>query len=756
MEGPTTTRERLAGAGNDHGRGLGVLAAALIVLGSIAGLMSGLGPEHDLTTGPMEGYEGVVSLVASAEPDHAIVYSLQGSLSVVPKSNFEGLARVESGNPRPPDPQVAAGPDHVVEIVNYAIEAFDKQGNRFWNPPRTLKAFFQSQDTMFDPQILYDRLSGHWFVSAAQYNGTARRTPTPIKVAVSMTSDPTGGWWIYNVVGRGDPDQPFIGVGSDKFVVTWNSYSLNNGRWSGTEYAVLNKAQMITGASSPAAVYFGPDGSVLGVHPVESHDSTPIQYMVGRAWKTGTEIKYYAISGVPGGGKVQVTTVLVPIVSNMGSTDAEQPTTDIDLDTNTGRVRVIDASWYQNRLWFSVNSRCLPVGDTANRSCLRLTQLDTSTPSQPRILQEFDHGEAGRDLFYGALSIDVTGNLGVIYGYSSETEFPSLAVTGQSTTDPAETLKPSVTVVVGFGVDAVPAPYPFDNSNRYGDYFGAVTDPVDRTLIWAVGEYQPTSAWGTYIASFRIEEFALEANPSSATVVQGNSTTFAVSVASLGGFTRPVGLTAAVSPSGPTVSLSANTATPAPGGTATVTLTVSTTTSTPAAGYVVTVTGTSGSVSASTTIPVTVNSPGGGGDGGSVAYGTLVTMEDGAEVPVQNLKVGDRLLGYDTDSDTFTVAVIGGIEVVGTTNLLVINTEAGMPFRVDANPRQTLWVKTAEGTIGWLGVTEIDVGDFLFTVDGWVRVTSTEFAPRGWHVKFDIIASAPYFAAGYLDPPVKP
>jgi len=310
-------------------------------------------------------------------------------------------------------------------------------------------------------------------------------------------------------------------------------------------------------------------------------------------------------------------------------------------------------------------------------------------------------------------------------------------------------------VVVSSAVDAVPAPYPFDNSNRYGDYFGSATDPVDRTVIWTVGEYQPTTAWGTYITSFRIEDFALESTPASVTVVQGNSTTVSVSIASLGGFTRPVNLAASVAPSGPTVSLSANSATPPAGGVASVTLTVGTTTSIPAAGYVVSVTGTSGSLSATTTIAVTVQSPGGGGDGGSVAYGTLITMEDGTSVPVQNLAVGDRLLGYDTDLGTFTVAIIRDIQAVGTANMLVINTEAGVPIRVDANPRQTLWVKTAGGSIGWLGVTELDVGDSLFSLDGWVRVTSIEFAPSGLHVMYDIIATAPYFAAGYLDPPIK-
>ena len=681
--------------------------------------------------------------------------AVPGTLSVAVRSSFDGLGRQESGNVRPPDPQVAAGTYEVVEIVNNAVEPFDKQGNRLWTPPMSLRQFFTSQDTMFDPRILFDRMSGRWFVSAAQYNDSAdRRVPTPTKIAVSLSENLTAGWRIYDIVGRGSPDQPFTGYNDDKFVVTWNSYSLSQDRWTGTEYAVVNKAQMIAGAPSAATVFFNSDNSVLGLQPVESLSSTPIEFMVGRAWKTGTEIKYYAISGVPGVSSVSVAKVLVPIRVNFGSTDAEQPTTDIDIDTNRGRVRVIDAAWALDRLWFTVNSWCRPPGDSTNRSCLRMTAFDTTVPAQPVMTQEFDHSEVGRDVFYGALSMDDRGDLGVVYGYSSETDFPSLAVTGQSTTDPPNTLKPPATVVVSSAVDAVPDYYPWNNSNRYGDYFGAGTDPVDRSVVWGVGEYQPTPAWGTWISSFRIEDFSLTADPASMSLVQGSSGTSTISVTSLGGFTRPVSLSTSVSPAGPGVTLSSTYVTPPPGGVGPVTLTISTDGTTPTGSYTVTVSGSSGILSATTTIHVDVFAPGGGG-GGSVAFGTAITMEDGSEVPVQNLAVGDRLLGFDTETGTFTVSLITSIEAVETSNMLVINTEAGTPLRVDANPHQTLWVNSAGGEVGWKPVTEIVLGDSLFTVDGWVHVTSIEFASEGRHVMFDIIATSPYFASGYLDPPIK-
>ena len=155
----------------------------------------------------------------------------------------------------------------------------------------------------------------------------------------------------------------------------------------------------------------------------------------------------------------------------------------------------------------------------------------------------------------------------------------------------------------------------------------------------------------------------------------------------------------------------------------------------------------------SVTFNVSVQTPpSGGGGGGSIAHGSLITMADGSKVPVQNLKVGDQMLGYDPTTGKYAVSIVQSITIVDTSNMLIIHTTAGTPFRVDANPRQTLWVKAPDGTMGWTPVTQIKPGDELFTTNGWVTVTSIEFAPAGTHVMYDIVASTPYFTDGYLDP----
>jgi hypothetical protein len=128
-------------------------------------------------------------------------------------------------------------------------------------------------------------------------------------------------------------------------------------------------------------------------------------------------------------------------------------------------------------------------------------------------------------------------------------------------------------------------------------------------------------------------------------------------------------------------------------------------------------------------------------------------MANGATIPVQNLQVGDQMRGYDPATGKYSTSTVTAIKVVTTNNMLIVNTEAGTPLRVDASPTEILWTRLSDGTTVWLSVTQLKVGDSLFTQNGWVHVTSIEFALGGTHVMFDVTATLPYFANGYLDPP---
>ncbi|PYX91386.1 MAG: hypothetical protein DMG67_10290, partial [Acidobacteria bacterium] len=97
-------------------------------------------------------------------------------------------------------------------------------------------------------------------------------------------------------------------------------------------------------------------------------------------------------------------------------------------------------------------------------------------------------------------------------------------------------------------------------------------------------------------------DFTIAATPASQSVVQGNSTTYTVSVSPQNGFTGSVSLGASGLPSGAGASFN-----PASiNGSSTSTLTVATASSTPAGNYTLTITGTSGSLSHPANVTLTV------------------------------------------------------------------------------------------------------------------------------------------------------
>ena len=413
------------------------------------------------------------------------------ALSIV--STFDGLNQIQSCQCVPPDVQVAAGPSHVVEMVNLEGEVFSKTGVS--NTTFTLSSFFSSgSDSISDPKILFDGSSGRWFSSILDISVDS------VILAVSSTSDPTGTWTLYRLsAGSFIPDQPIIGVSDDKLVASANDFRSTS--FVGAKYWVLNKAQMLAGATV-STFSSTVNSGFFSIHPVQSLSPTTTQYMIGNVVSSGalstSATELFSITGIPGVSTVKTTASALPVSTLTIPPNAAQPGTSSTIDTSD--IRVEDALWYKGTLWYSLNDGCTPAGDNQLRSCLRLTQIDP-TSSPPSIRQDFDYGVNRLFVFYPAMRVDGLGNLDVVYGLSSSMSNPSLAITGQAITDPLGTMSIAQSLIVGSTADT---------STRYGDYFGAGLDPTDPSTVWVAGEYHSSgtgvcgsfgSCWSSLIGS---------------------------------------------------------------------------------------------------------------------------------------------------------------------------------------------------------------------------------------------------------------
>lgn len=388
---------------------------------------------------------------------------------------FEGLYY---DNVTPPDVQVAAGPNNVMEMVNLEGQIWDKNGNVQEGPFDLATFFGTGSDMVSDPKVIYDSQSGRWFTSITDISSSN------VIVAVSSTSDATGGYCIYNIPGPSFSilDQPIIGTSNDKFVVSVNDFSSITQQFGGAQFWVLNKSDMLNcaGANYVTKTF----NNYFSIHPVQSITGTETQYMVSASQNNAESyISLFSVNGVPPNpvsfliNNLQVSSISTP-------PSAVQEGSLFQLDT--GDYRIQDAQWDNGILWLAHNNSCIPRGDTAARSCLHLVQINTGTMS---VLQDFNIGVAGKYLFYPAIRETSAGNLVMVYGLSSASDYPSIDVTEQTATEPANSIMPPTTLQQGNGPVSIFFGCLGSAACRYGDYFGAGVDPSDPQKVWVAGEY---------------------------------------------------------------------------------------------------------------------------------------------------------------------------------------------------------------------------------------------------------------------------
>lgn len=394
---------------------------------------------------------------------------------------FAGLSEGQIGGYfYPPDVQVAVGPNYVVEMNNLEGKTFTKTGG--YVSIFSLYPFFRisGSDEISDPRIMYDTGSGKWFASIADL------TLNTVKVAVSTSSTPTT-FRIFSFKFSNCPDYPSIGLNDDKFAMSANLFTLNcNGNYAGVQYYILNKSYLTGGTTTLVYSRSLPNTSIFSLEPVQTLSSSTTLFMVTVGDDLSNRATVYSFSNPPSSSNAPTGVVNYSIHTTHIPPNAIQRGTSNQVDT--GDARILDASWYGGRLWLTFGDACTPSGDVQTRSCVRLTQINTSTSS---LSQDLDIGAKGAYYFYPALRMDTSSNLLVVFGASSLGIYPSIFATGQDT---AGTLFDSTPLTIKIGT------YP-ELTSRFGDYFGAAVDPSNPSMVWGAGEFHSSYFWSTFISA---------------------------------------------------------------------------------------------------------------------------------------------------------------------------------------------------------------------------------------------------------------
>ncbi|MDV3292920.1 MAG: hypothetical protein LYZ70_01460 [Nitrososphaerales archaeon] len=373
------------------------------------------------------------------------------TLSIV--SEFGGLPVLS-----PFDIQIAAGPGHIMEMAGGVGGIWRRQGSSA-TPVRnfTLSSFFRT-GPVDDPGLLFDNSSRRWFATTQDYDNHG------FALAVSSGEDPQlSPWTIYRFAtpnGRSG-DRPIMGISANKIVVSVNV--------PGVSFWIIDKNSLLTGGSANYSIHWRGDASLL--RPVQSLGSTSTVYMVRTFFgATGTpdKIQVFSVTGLPP----------TPTITNQNITisdyrlppySAEQLGSNNVIHTTTAYLD--DAVWFNGKLWLAllVGCRAQP-----NLSCVRLIEIDTTTYS---VTQDFEiPSSAGRYYTFPAMRTNRFGDLIVVFGYSSPSEYPGLMIAAQTAGDPPGTLEGPVVLIAG---TSPTCPGPFVNVTcGFRDYFWRGHRPI--------------------------------------------------------------------------------------------------------------------------------------------------------------------------------------------------------------------------------------------------------------------------------------
>jgi hypothetical protein len=409
----------------------------------------------------------------------------------------------------PPDTVGAVGATQYVQVVNVGLAVFDKASKTAVYgpvPTSTLWSGFGGQcqnDNDGDAVVVYDKAANRWIVSQFAV-GT---TPYLQCVAVSQTSDATGGWYRYSFsYGSVFPDYPKMGVWPDAYYETFNMFTGNS--FSGSKLCAYNRSAMLSGAAATQQC-FQLSSSFGGVLPSDLDGATAPpagspNFLVNfgtnslNLWRFHVDWANTANTTLTGPVGIPVAS-FTPACS--GGTCVPQSGTNQKLDSLADRLMFRLA--YRNFGTYQslVVNHSVKVGTQRNNPYTGVRWYELRNPAgTPTVFQQSTFSPDSSYRWMGSIAQDKQGNMAVGYSVSSSAMFPGIRYTGRLATDPVNTMQAEAVMQNGGGSQKG------SQLARWGDYSAMSIDPVDDCTFWYTTEYlKATGAfnWSTRLASFK-------------------------------------------------------------------------------------------------------------------------------------------------------------------------------------------------------------------------------------------------------------
>jgi hypothetical protein len=435
----------------------------------------------------------------------------------------------------PPDNCGDVGTTQIIATANCRMKVFDKPAAGATLATTTgtstdvlssvlnvdLNVFFTNSglgiNSISDPHVRFDRLTGRWFIVAIEVNHTTNNycciaVSNTSLTSPSLTANSTFNLYYFNMTGTGGDsndffDYPTLGVDKNYLYIGGNMFA-NQSRFSGCNMWVVNKANLIAGSLTVTGFPHGAANTDIytpqGVHN-DDPDATE-GYFIGASQTYYSKLNlkrviYGAIPTLSNDIALSTLAMYTPkTVPTLGGTT---------IDGNDRRLcaAMIKKNKITNtaNLWIAQGTRLNSSGvggSTGDRDGALWLEIGNLTGT-PTILQSatlYDGvNPTSSAIYYTYPTIALSGQGHNVMGFTSAgpAQYAQASAAGRYRTDPAGNFQ---------------SPADFTNTtstynpgaSRWGDYTQTVVDPTDDMTMWTFSEYVPTTnAWGVSAAQFK-------------------------------------------------------------------------------------------------------------------------------------------------------------------------------------------------------------------------------------------------------------
>jgi hypothetical protein len=428
-------------------------------------------------------------------------------ISLKDMSNFEGVGNVNVVVP--PDNMGDVGPSHYFQMINLSFAVFNKNGRMIYGPAdnntlwQNLPGPWSSTNDG-DPIVLYDELAGRWVVSQFALPNFPDG-PFYELVAVSETSDPQGSWYLYAFELDDMPDYPKMGVWTDAYYLSVNSFSASSLNFMGAGVAALERDKMLAGDPNAQMIFYQQGSSVYSLLPADlDGTSTPPAGSPGIFAELGTNslnIYNFLVDWDTPSNSMFVGPTALPIAAYSDVCSSRdcvpQAGTSDRIDALSGRLM-----FRLQYRYFGANDERMVTNHTVDNgngiAAIRWYEL-RNDGSGWSVYQQGTYSPDDTWRWMGSIAMDINGNIALGYSASSSSITPEIRFTGRFANDPLNEMTiQEETIFQGPGAQT--------GVNRWGDYTNMTVDPSDGVTFWYTNEYSNGGwNWGTRVAGFTFE-----------------------------------------------------------------------------------------------------------------------------------------------------------------------------------------------------------------------------------------------------------